>query len=277
MGMILAILNANYLSHPPIEAVFTMDEETTMEGVMGFNTSLLAGKRLINLDAEVEAVFWVSSAAGADVDLTIPIETTTLQSGLVTYNLEVDGLTGGHSGLDIHKGLANANILMARLLIALESVEFYVSSIDGGSARNAISRECVAVISFAENNLNAIQSIITQTQATFKSEYASDNNLKISLEKTGTANTIIQKSSLQKVLSAITQLPNGVLSWSPTISGLVQTSSNLGIVITEQNKISLLCFPRSSSNSEQLQTFNKFYEIGSSLGIDVKVANEFPG
>jgi dipeptidase D len=272
LGMIMAVLDSKKLSHPPIEALITTDEETTMDGAALFNTSLLSGKQLINLDSERDGILTVSSAGGVVAGLTIPIDTVAVPAGFDTYRLIVKGLKGGHSGLDIDKGHANANILLARLLDGLEDVA--VSSIDGGTADNAIPRECAAVISLRD--LSQVQSVILQMEAAFKLEFPLDTNLSVTLETTSPAATAMNSASLGRVLKGILQMPNGVISMSPSITGLVQTSNNLGIVATQGGSVELLCFVRSSSPAEMEETKNEIQLLGDSIGAAVDLEDIAP-
>ena len=272
LAMILAVLDLKNISHPPIEAVITTEEETTSAGVIGFDASLLSGRRLINIDSEEEGIFTVSSAAGTVADITIPIKTEAVPAGFTSYKLTVKGLTGGHSGTDIHKNLANANILMGRLLKALNNV--YVSSINGGSARNAIPRECTAVISL--NDLDLVKALVEKMELNFKSEFALDVNLTITLEETAHAADALSGDSLESVLDGILKMPNGALVMSPDIDGLVQTSNNLGVIVTnaDEKAIILMCFVRSSSLSDLKDIEDSIQSLAGSLGVGVKAEIE---
>ena len=282
IAYIMAVLASSDISHPPIEALITTDEESGMTGAVSFDVSLFNGRRFINLDSEDEGFFTVSSAASADVDITVPVETSNLPEGFVSYTLMVKGLTGGHSGSDIDKGLANANVLMGQLLQELgradgaSGASVAVSSIDGGSLRNAIPRESTAVISFAGQNEQIVRSIIAAAESAFKSAYPNDSNLSITLEQTDMASGVLSASSLQRVLDCIERTPNGVLSMSPDIEGLVQTSNNLGVITTSANTVTMLNFPRSSSVVEQVQTQDSLRLLAGSIGAEAVVYNENP-
>ena len=279
VAFILAVLDADDLSHPPIEAIITTSEETSMTGASTFDVSLLKGKRFINVDSEGDDAFTVSSASADIVDILIPVENMALPDGLASYTLTVKGLTGGHSGLEIHKELANANILLAQLLEMLNNthdVEILVTSINGGSYHNAIPRESTAVISFENTYLETIQSIIKQAETVYKSEYPAEKNLSIILEEIETPQTIIQSESLQRVLDGILSIPNGVLSMSPDIPELVQTSNNVGVVITDEKTVILWNYPRSSIVSEQLETLDTLQSIADSIGAQAEITHVTP-
>ncbi|MCL2694830.1 MAG: aminoacyl-histidine dipeptidase [Clostridiales bacterium] len=276
VAMILAVLDADNLSHPPIEAVLTTNEETDMSGALGFDTSLLAATRMINLDNEVEGMFCVSSAGGTQLQISLPLETVATPEGLLSLRLTVQGLTGGHSGVEIHKGLANANILMAQVLRELSEVTYYVSDLEGGSADNAIPRACTVVLSFAEKDLAAVQAIVARTEAAFMPQYTQDANLAIEPESADTPQTVWTTAATQRVLDCILQLPDGVIAMSPDVEGLVQTSSNLGIVKTQGNELILCCYPRSSSPTDQADTLDKLTALAEAAGGALEIISNMP-
>jgi dipeptidase D len=229
LSIIMAILAADNLSHPPLEAIITVEEETSWIGVDNFDTSLLKGKRFINMDGD-ETTLIVSSAGSAYAFIDIPFEYKSIPPDLATYKLSVKGLKGGHSGVDIEKGRANANILMAQLLKALADEAIYLADIDGGEARNAIPRLCTATIAFAESDLHKVESIVAQMEAVFINANPVDEGLVLTLEKTEAATKVIGKDTLLTLIECILKTPNGVQKMDPNIEGFVQTSNNLGLI-----------------------------------------------
>ena len=277
MSIAMAVLASDNLSHPPIEALFTTFEEVGMTGATNFDVSRLQGRQFINLDSGGEGVITVSCASSADIDIAVKLDKQALPKGYVTFETTIKGLTGGHSGVDINEGLANANILMARLLRELDSCcEIYLSGISGGSMRNAIPRESFATISCKENDLDAIRSSIKQAESAFKSEFPKDGGLSVTFESAEPAESVICRESFQKILDCVLQAPNGVLAMSAHIEGLVQTSCNLGVIVNDEDAVKLLFFPRSSSSSEQADTIGKFKTLAGSQGAEIVVANEKP-
>ena len=278
LAIILAILDADGSTHPPIEALLTVDEETTMDGALKFDAKLLSGNRLINLDNEEDGRLVVSCAAADSAAVTLPIETVAVPHGFTAYKLTVKGLTGGHSGMDIHRGLANASILAARLLARLfkDADATAVSGINGGSAVNAIPRECTAVILFADKDLKDAQAIIDNYSEISKSEYPEEKDLKITLEKTEAPQTVFSGDSLQKVMDCVLRMPNGALVMSPDIEGLTQTSNNLGVIKTEGGAVTLTCFARSSNLAEQAETLEAIKSLAESVGAGSEFANTAP-
>ena len=276
LSMIMAVLTGGELSHPPIEALFTANEETGMTGASRFDASLLCGSRFINLDASGEGVITVSCAASTDVDIIIPVLKQDLPEGFASFKLMIKGLAGGHSGMDIHRGRANANILAGRLLSGLEPIVYYISSINGGAKRNAIPRECVIVVSFKEDDIETALSVVKRIEAEFKQEHPSDVDISITMERIEAVKTALAHESKYNALKGIMSVPTGVISMSPHIDGLVQTSCNLGVINTGDNEITLWLFPRSSLSSEQTQTVHELITLATSLGADIKIENEKP-
>ena len=274
LSLIMAVLAFFNLSHPPIEALITTGEETTMGGASNFDVSRLLGKRFINLDSDIEGVFTVSSASATEICVSIPVEYDASPEGFAAYKLTVRGLTGGHSGIDINKARANANVLAARILSRLENVR--VASIDGGSQKNAIPRECTVVISFADRDFAQIKAAVEQMERELKNEYPFDKGLAVKLEKTGTSQNKLSFDSQQTVISAILLMPDGVLSMSPHIKDLVQTSNNLGIVKTDGKKVKLTSFFRSSNVAEQDAAIVKLSRRMESLCAGTEVKKQSP-
>ena len=276
LSILLAILEADYLSHPPIEAIITTDEEIGMLGAAVFDVALLAGKRFINLDMESEGVFIVSCAGSAGVEVIVPIEYRHISAGFDSYVLSIKGLLGGHSGADIHLGRANANVLMAELLKEIAVVNFELSSINGGSARNAIPRESFATISFQETDFVAIDNIVKQTEILFKSTYSEDIELSVTLEKTSKADLVMTENNFQSLLKCILEIPNGVITMSSDIPGLVQTSNNLGVITTGDDAIILSNYPRSSSLEDLSDVLETINSISTSAGATISITGQVP-
>ncbi|MDR2712750.1 MAG: beta-Ala-His dipeptidase [Clostridiales bacterium] len=232
LAMILAVLAADDLSHPPLEVVITANEDGGEgPGVYAFNIAQLKGKRMINLDSEVDGVLTISCTGNAFHQAIIREDYEATPTGSVAYQLTVKGLIGGHSAVDIDKGRANAIILMAAVLDALDDGTIYLTRIDGGTAENAIPRECLAVISFAESNLEKIRSVISQAETKLNTDYPNEN-IRLTLEKADTPQHIVSRDTLRKVVDVILTTPNGVQAMSGDFEGIVQTSSSMGIIFT---------------------------------------------
>ena len=288
LALIMTILAAGNLSHPPIEALITTEEELGCSGAANFDVSLLNGKRLINLDGGDEDLFVAGCAGGAVIDIEIPVEYDNAAEADALYKLMVKGLTGGHSGVDIDKGRGNANILMAQILDKLFEEGIYLVNINGGSKMNAIPRECSAVICFAESRFEKIKSVTAQTEALFKTGYPHDPDLGITLSKTGASGPVIRRSSLRKIIDTILKIPSGVLALSPdmksvnpdNVSGswerLVQTSNNPGVVTCVNDKVVLNNFLRSSSYADMDLVLEKMKMLADSYGAAMNITERFP-
>ena len=226
VAMILAVLKDKNLAHPPIEALFTTDEETGMFGVAALDGSKLFGRKLINIDSEVEGVLTVSCAGGARAEIRLPAEKSVPTSPC--YELIIDGLKGGHSGVEIHKGRHNSNMLMAELLKELKH-PYNIIDIEGGSKDNAIPARTVCTVSTSED----IKAIATE----FKNKKLTDEEpeLEIGVFERPYAVSGFSFEASAKITEFLLSLPNGVQKMSEDIKGLVQTSLNLGILKTEKS------------------------------------------
>ena len=247
VAMVLAILESNTIAHPPIEAVFTTDEEVGMIGARALDTSVLKGNRMINLDSETEGVVTVSCAGGSDFVASIPISTVTTNGTLVT--LEICGLKGGHSGIEINKNRVNANIIAGRILNELKSIcEYDIIGINGGDKPNAIPNRCV--IKLCTSNPDALCSAINNLSQVIKDEISDREphfNTVTTIE--GDASTALTNEIKEKIIYTLLCVPNGVTDMSVTVDGLVETSLNLGILMTNQDKIDMHFALRSNKMS----------------------------
>lgn len=260
VAMVLAILDSNDLRHPPIEAVFTTDEETGMYGAKGLDMSVLSGKHMINLDSEEDDCITVSCAGGCDFRVTQKLDTNIATGTKVTINIEK--LTGGHSGVEIHKGRANANIVAGKLLNNLNrKTQFDIISISGGDKANAIPNACY--IELCVSDYNAFCEELNSSIELIKLEYGDrEKKMQITVDKGECAQfDVIAKEDLKKFICALTCTPNGVMEMSASIDGLVETSLNLGILKYENGELIMHYGLRSNkqvslhSLSEKMMTF----------------------
>jgi len=242
IAMALAILESDSLQHPPIEAVFTTDEETGMDGAVGLDTSILAGKTLLNIDSENEGVLTVSCAGGARAELDIPLETEAISEKC--YKVEVDGLIGGHSGVEIDKGRLNSNVVMGNFLNSLP-INYNIVSIGGGLKDNAIPRSTECIIS-TDTDLN-----VSAEKFVSENRVDTDPDLKITITKADKYTKAFTRQSSKKIAKFLADVPNGIISMSDDIEGLVQTSLNLGILTSTDNSLHASFAVRSSVNKEK--------------------------
>lgn len=276
VATIMAVLESTEIKHPPIEALFTIDEETGMTGALGLKGGLLTGSILLNLDTEDDREITIGCAGGVDLTGIGSYVVESISSDYNAYTLQISGLSGGHSGMDIHKGLGNANKLMNRILFELhQSYSVRIHSIDGGGLRNAIPRESKAVILLNDDKALALISDLTSI---FKDEYEStDPGLEVSIAKAEPVSTVLAQPFQEQLLKGIYAIPSGIYRMSPDIEGLVQTSNNLAKVEVRDGQFSMLCLTRSSVDTEKQDLANVIDSAMSFLGAEVTQDGSYPG
>ncbi|QZY54442.1 aminoacyl-histidine dipeptidase [Crassaminicella profunda] len=245
----LAILDNDHIKHPKVEVLFTTEEEMGLKGAANLEPSNLNGKILINIDSEEEGVLFVSCSGGIRSKVEIPIVWKDYDEGCIPYKLQIRGLKGGHSGMDIDKGRGNANKLIGRVLQDLfEHDDIYVSDIHGGDKLNAIPREVDATILFKNEYIEKIQSKIKKWDDVFKHEFqSSDPHVSVKIEKIDRKiEKVFSDQTLEKVLALSFLIPCGVQKMSMDIEGLVESSTNLGVISTTKEKIVFSSATRSS-------------------------------
>ncbi|WP_405223560.1 aminoacyl-histidine dipeptidase [Dokdonia sp. Asnod1-B02] len=279
VATIMAVLESTTIEHPAIEALFTIDEETGMTGAMGLKGGILKGDILLNLDTEEDDEIGVGCAGGVDITATRNYPEEGIDDGLVAYKVTVNGLNGGHSGMDIIKGLGNANKMMNRLLrSASENFDIRISSIDGGSLRNAIPRESVAIIAVDENQLAAFEADFQDVASAIQAEYNSlEENLSITAEKTDLPDNVMNMEAQQELIKAISAAHNGVYRMSPEIENLVETSNNIARVIVKDGSIKIGCLTRSSVDSTKDDLANAIIATFELANFDVALSGDYPG
>ena len=267
VAMILAILADNNLAHPPIEAVLTTDEETGLIGATALDCSALKGRIMINIDSEEEGVLTVSCAGGAKSDIHIPA--TKSPTTNPCFEIIIDGLKGVHSGVEIHKGRHNSNILMGKLLGEIKG-EYNIINIAGGSKDNAIPARTVLKISTACD----LEKIIPKFEN--KNKTAEEPDLKITLTKLGKQESAFSSEYSLKITEFLCTAPNGVQKMSEDIEGLVQTSLNLGILKTEEQGIYLTFSVRSSINDEKTELLKSLKILAEKFGGSYEDSAHYP-
>jgi dipeptidase D len=248
----LALLDSVDIPHPPLEVVITTEEETGMGGAANLDPKNITGKILINIDAENEGRFFVSCAGGVRSKVILPIEWENTEKDYNTYILKVRGLKGGHSGMEIDKGRGNANKIMGRILYDLNSsIDFHIADINGGAKMNAIPREADAVILADDKEINRIHERINEWNKTLKNELkSSDSDITVIFEKLNENRVkIFSNETKNKAIALLNLILNGVQTMSMEIKGLVQSSTNLGVVTTKDNEIVFESAIRSSVKS----------------------------
>lgn len=272
VAMALALLDSDEYSHPPLEIVFTTDEETGMNGAMALDTSVLCGKRMLNLDSEAEGTLWVSCAGGARVD--IALENEIVSNDKPTYAITVSNLHGGHSGAEIHNGYENANKVMGRILAGLKNeADLNIISIGGGSADNAITRECTCVITSDCDIVAKAEKIGKDICESIKS---TDPYAIVKVIETEKAETCFDDKSTDNIINLLNELPSGVIRMSENIEGLVETSLNIGVLQTNGKKVDYCFAVRSSVDSRKEELCRSLHEIASKYPCNVVMGSEYP-
>lgn len=273
----LAILSDHSLSHPRLEVVLTVSEEVGMEGAKGIDLSMLKGHRLLNLDSEEEGVLLSSCAGGSTAFVDLPVEREAFSGK--NYRIEITGLLGGHSGSEIHKERANANLLLARLLLSCRGkIDVRLSSMEGGAKQNAIPRQSFAEVAIPDGAEEELQGIVDALQEAVKNEYAiSDPDIKITMTPSGTPELLpLSKASMERVVASLAALPNGIQAMSSDIPGLVKTSLNLGILSLENHELHLEYAVRSSVETERKYLEQRLLAIAAAFGGKAQISAEYP-
>jgi dipeptidase D len=254
VATIMAILESDAIAHPALEALFTIDEETGMTGAKGLKGGLLKGEILLNLDTEEDDEIGVGCAGGVDVTATRSYKEEETPEFKIGYTITVNGLQGGHSGMQIHEGLGNANKLMNRLLFdGFENFGLRISEIDGGSLRNAIPRESNAKVCIDGMHEVAFESEMVAFAQTLKTEFKTmEPDLEIVVSKIDAPEKIMDLGVQEGITRALYAACNGVYRMSPDIKDLVETSNNIARVIIKNGAIKIGCLTRSSVESTKL-------------------------
>ncbi len=273
VSAIMSILGSNDIPHPAIEALFTVDEETGMTGAFGLEGGMLDGEILLNLDTEDDDEFSIGCAGGIDTNTEYTYETK-ITSGKA-YKIEVKGLKGGHSGMDIILERGNANKIMNRLMVDAEAYGLCIAEVDGGSLRNAIPRESVATITIENDDfLNVFE---TRKAAMLFELSISDPEAKITIEQTSLPTQTMTLAETTKVTNTLQAVHNGVFKMSLAIAGLVETSSSLARVIVKDGKFITQSLQRSAIESGKMEVA---YSVGSAfklMGCKVEHRGSYPG
>ena len=274
VAMALAILDADDIPHPRLEAVFTVDEEIGMLGATALDVSMLRGRRMLNLDSEEEGVFTVGCAGGNLTQCTLPLTRAPYAGKALTVT--VGGLRGGHSGAEIDKGLGNANMLMGRLLYAASrKAELRLVEVNGGLKDNAIPRETVATL--VTTDPEAVLAVCRELDAQLKNEHrTTDPNVFVTAAES-TASLPMDDDTTRRVLCFLTCAPNGIQAMSADMPGLVQTSLNLGILKTEKDAVIASFCVRSSIDGQKQMLVERLTCMTEALGGTVEVFGDYSG
>jgi dipeptidase D len=276
VSAILAVLADHELAHPPLEALFTLDEEQGLGGAKNLGRQLLQGKILLNLDTEEDHVLTIGCAGGIDTLVDWKYRESIALAGRTAYEVIVDGLCGGHSGMDINTGRANANKLLARVLLATNPAGIRLFEWNGGNLRNEIPREASAKIWV--KNTRRFEKLLKASASAIHAEYRRpEPNLRISFRPTEAPEKVMNLNDHNRWLSALHAVHNGVYRMSPEVSGLVEASSNLAKITLGNGFAQVSSLQRSSVESSKMDVAATFRAPFDLLGAKVTTVNEYPG
>ncbi len=255
----LAILADKTIPHPALEVVITVDEETGMDGAVGIDLSMLKGRTMLNLDSEDEGIFTVSCAGGARGTISLPVERRVVYGPCV--RLTVEGLQGGHSGVEIHKNRANANKVMGEFLSRVQKLmPLCITKLSGGAKDNAIPRSCQVTLVAMGMYIERINDIADQLQKELRENYDEPEAIVRGDDVDALGGNALNNQSTDKDIALLKAAPNGVQSWSADMEGLVQTSLNLGIVTLDE-ELTMTFAVRSSVNQEKRELLGRLAEL----------------
>lgn len=280
MAASLAALTDDSFEHGPLEALFTVDEETGMTGANNLGEDMISGSILLNLDSEDDAEIFVGCAGGVDTQAFFTYKRSFAPKDFLYFKINIEGLNGGHSGGDIHLGRANANKLLARFLFNLSTKhDVVVSEIDGGNLRNAIPRASHAVIGVHTSKKEVVRTMLNNYIADLENEYKGlEPNLKVTMESVDTPDFTIDEATSLNLIRAIYSAPHGVISMSRELEGLVETSTNLASVkMMADNKIVVTTSQRSSVESRKWDIANQVEALFLLAGAEVTHGEGYPG
>ncbi len=264
IAMGLALAEDKSVQHPPLELLFTVDEETGLTGANALKSDFVSGRILLNIDSEEEETLFIGCAGGQNTELHKIIDWQNAPQGHEAYVVKVTGLRGGHSGLNIHEGYGNAIKLLARFLYHLqEKADFALAHIDGGSAHNAIPREAEALITVPADKADALKSLANEYQKIYRDEYKFvDKDVKVVVESFQNPTKVFSNDFRDTLIRTLYAMPHGVLAMSHAVEGMVETSTNLATVHTDEEEVIILTSQRSSVASSIIDSSDKVKALG---------------
>ncbi len=274
----LAVLADKDMVHGPVEALLTIDEETGMTGAFGLKPGYLKGDILMNLDSETEGELYVGCAGGIDATINFDFKKESVPVEMSGFALNITGLKGGHSGMDIILGRGNANKILFRIFKALEKLGMRISSINGGSLRNAIPREAFSTITIPTSEVAKAKEILENITKEVKNELSLvEPSLVIEMNPTALPSEVMDKDTQGRLIRSVYACPNGVMRMSDSMEGLTETSTNMAIVKTENNNVKISCLLRSSVDSAKMDLAEMMASVFELAGADCKFSGGYPG
>lgn len=283
VAAILALLESTDIPHPALEALLTIDEEAGMTGAKHLQPGLFEAELLLNLDTEDEGELYVGCAGGVDINVQLPYSAEAVPTNHMAFKLNVRGLRGGHSGLDIDKGRGNANKIANRIIdTALSEISgLRIAALDGGSLRNAIPRESFSTITLPIESAAQLEEIVQRESSAIRAELDNEAKLDITLEETETPSNALDADTQQKLIRALRCCPCGVERMSTALEGIAETSNNLARVVTEEedgeSRVRIQCLVRSLSDSARDQHALDVAAAFELAGAAVSLDNPYPG
>ncbi|MGD9711656.1 MAG: aminoacyl-histidine dipeptidase [Thermomicrobiales bacterium] len=279
LALIMTLFQAGDIAHGPLEALFTVNEEDGMTGAESLKPGVLQGGMLVNVDSEEEGVFTIGSAGGVNIDATATYSEETPHDGSAGLRVDIRGLQGGHSGVDIDKGRGNAIKLLARLLNSAEStLDLQVSTLTGGDQYNAIPREASASIAVQEPDAATMIRFVSAFEATVQLELAAtEPDIQVLAKPIEVPARVMAKEHQSRMIDALNGVPNGVVRMSDSVSGLVETSSNIGKLRVADGQFAAGILTRSSVDSARDATREMIESVFSNAGIDTDFHSEYAG
>ncbi len=279
IAAIMAVMEAKDLKHGPIEALITADEETGMYGANDLEEGILNADILLNLDSEAWGKFVIGSAGGVDIDASLAYKEVETDPEDVAVKITLKGLRGGHSGLEIHEGRANANKLMVRLVReSIEECEARLATWHGGNMRNAIPFKAETVLTLPKENVEALKELVAEWKADFEDEYKTiENNIELYTEDVETPKTEVPVEIQDNLIDVIYACHDGVVRMIPVYPTVVETSSNLAIIDIEGGKASFKILVRSSREDMKEYTVNMLQSCFNMAGIKVETSGDYGG
>ncbi len=279
VAVAMAILADKSVVHPPLEAFFTVDEETGMYGAFALEGGVLQGKTLLNLDSETEGELYVGCAGGVDTEATFDYAPVEVEEGDIALRIDLKGCKGGHSGCDIHMQRANAIKLLFRFLkTAVSEYEARLAYVEGGSLRNAIPREASAIVTIPAEGKEDFQQLVDDYEDLFIREFDGvEDNLSLTMTEVECPKTELPEDVQDFLIHAITLCPHGVYRFIDAMPDIVETSNNLAMIETQENDIKVYCLTRSSVESRKEELKQVIQSAFALAGANVQFSGAYPG
>ena len=271
----LALLADKSIPHPPLEVIITVDEETGMYGAAGIDLSMLRGRKLLNIDSEEEGVFTVACAGGARANITLSVSRHAVYGPCI--KLVVDGLAGGHSGVEIDKGRANANKVMGQFLSDIKQLmPLCLTGLEGGSKDNAIPRSCTATAVAMGMELERINGVAEALQAKIRAEYNEPEAVVYADNVDALGGNALSTQATDKIIGLLCGAPNGIQAMSEAMPGLVQTSLNMGVAKLDKEAFSMTFSVRSSVNAEKVEVLDTLEKLANMYDAQYDSRGHYP-